>query len=50
VITDVMGLSGRRMIEAIVAGESDPMRFAELAHRGSKRRRGISWSKRFVAE
>jgi hypothetical protein len=49
VITDVMGLSGRRMIEAIVAGESDPMRLAKLAHRGSKRR-GISWSKRFVAE
>jgi hypothetical protein len=28
VITDVMGLSRRRMIEAIVAGESDPMRLA----------------------
>jgi hypothetical protein len=37
------------MIEAIVAGESDPMQLAELAHRGPKRR-GISWSKRFADE
>ena len=35
-ITDVMGLSGRRMIEAIIAGETDPIRLAELAHRRIK--------------
>ncbi len=35
-ITDVMGLSGRRMIEAIIAGETDPMRLAELADRRIK--------------
>ena len=35
-ITDVIGLSGRRMIEAIIAGESDPIRLAELAHRRIK--------------
>jgi transposase len=33
VITDIMGLSGRRMIEAIIAGETDPARLAALAHR-----------------
>jgi transposase len=31
VITDVMGLSGRRILEALVAGEGDPTRLAELA-------------------
>jgi transposase len=36
VITDVMGLSGRRMIEAIIAGETNPMRLAALAHRRIK--------------
>jgi transposase len=50
VITDVMGLSGRRMIEAIIAGETNPMRLAALAHRRIKsKRRGICWSKRSVA-
>jgi transposase len=33
VITDIIGLSGRRMIEAIIAGETDPTRLAALAHR-----------------
>lgn len=33
VISDVMGLSGRTMIEALIAGENDPDRLAELAHR-----------------
>jgi transposase len=32
VITDIMGLSGRKMIEALIAGESDPVRLAQLAH------------------
>ncbi len=36
VITDIMGLSGRKMIEAIIAGETDPMRLAALAHRRIK--------------
>jgi transposase len=32
VITDVMGMSGRAMIEALIAGESDPTKFASLAN------------------
>jgi transposase len=36
VISDVMSLSGRAMIEALIAGESDPDRLAELAHRRIK--------------
>jgi len=31
-----MGLSGRAMVEALIAGESDPDRLAELAHRRIK--------------
>src|SRR6266404_358890 len=33
VISDVMGLSGRTMIEALIAGETDPNTLAALAHR-----------------
>ena len=33
VISDVTGVSGRRMIEALVAGESDPAKLAALGHR-----------------
>jgi transposase len=36
VISDIMGLSGRRMIEALVAGETDPNALAALAHRRIK--------------
>jgi transposase len=36
VITDIIGLSGRRMIEAIIAGETDPQVLAALAHRRIK--------------
>jgi transposase len=36
VISDVIGLSGRAMIEALIAGESDPERLAQLAHRRIK--------------
>ena len=36
VISDVMGLSGRKMIEALIAGDSDPERLARLAHRRIK--------------
>jgi transposase len=32
VITDIVGLSGRRMIEALIAGQTDPMTLARLAH------------------
>lgn len=33
VIADVLGMSGRAMIEALIAGESDPAALAALAHR-----------------
>jgi len=33
VISDVMGVSGRTMIEALIAGETDPNTLAALAHR-----------------
>lgn len=33
VISDVLGVSGRAMIEALIAGESDPAKLAQLAHR-----------------
>ena len=36
VITDVIGVSGRAMIEALIAGESDPAALARLAHRRLK--------------
>ena len=32
VISDIMGASGRRMIEAMVAGQRDPRKLAALAH------------------
>jgi transposase len=31
VISDIVGISGRRMIEALIAGRSDPQALAELA-------------------
>src|SRR6516225_6905608 len=36
VISDIVGLSGRRMIEALIAGETDPQALAALAHRRIK--------------
>jgi len=33
VLSDVVGVSGRRMIEALIAGETDPATLAALAHR-----------------
>jgi transposase len=36
VITDIMGLSGRKMIEALIAGEQDPAKLAQLADRRVK--------------
>jgi transposase len=32
VVTDIMGMSGRAMIEALIAGESDPGKLARLAN------------------
>ena len=36
VISDVMGLSGRAMVEALIAGETDPTTLAGFAHRRIK--------------
>jgi transposase len=36
VISDIVGLSGRRMIEALIAGETEPAVLAALAHRRIK--------------
>ena len=36
VISDIMGFSGRRMIEAMIAGMSDPSKLAALGGRGLK--------------
>jgi transposase len=33
VISDIVGVSGRYMIEALIAGETNPVRLADLAHR-----------------
>jgi len=33
VVTDVVGLSGRRILEALIAGRSEPQALARLAHR-----------------
>ena len=33
VISDILGWSGRRILKAIVSGQSDPQRLAELGHR-----------------
>ena len=35
-VSDVIGVSGRAMIEALIAGESDPGKLAEFAHRRLK--------------
>ena len=36
VITDIIGVSGRNMIEALIAGEKDPAKLAQLADRRVK--------------
>jgi transposase len=33
VVTDILGLSGRRMVEALIAGQTEPRDLALLAHR-----------------
>jgi transposase len=42
VIADLLGKSGRAMLEALVAGETDPAKLAALAHPGLRRRRSSS--------
>jgi transposase len=39
VLSDILGKSGRAMLQAIIAGESDPERLADLAFGNAKRRR-----------
>jgi transposase len=36
VLSDILGKSGRAMLDAMVAGESDPVKLAALAHKGVK--------------
>jgi transposase len=38
VASETLGLSGRRMIEAIIAGEDDPQRLADLAQRALRKK------------
>jgi transposase len=40
VASDIMGVSGRAMLQAIVAGETDPHRLADLARRRLQLKRG----------
>jgi transposase len=39
-LSDILGKSGRAMLEAMIAGESDPVRLAALAHRNVKASQG----------
>jgi transposase len=39
VASDIMGVSGRAMLQALVDGETDPQRLADLARRGLRRKR-----------
>jgi transposase len=39
-LSDILGKSGRAMLEAMIAGESDPVRLAGLARRGVKASQG----------
>lgn len=39
VVTDIMGVSSRAMLQALVAGETDPTRLAALAHGSFARKR-----------
>jgi len=54
VVTDILGLSGRRILEALIAGQTTPQALATLAHRNIKAStadleaslRGQAWSSR----
>jgi transposase len=39
-LSDILGKSGRAMLEAMIAGETDPVRLAALAHRNVKASQG----------
>ena len=39
VISDIMGVSGRAMLRALAAGETNPERLADLAHRRLRAKR-----------
>src|SRR5260370_1284607 len=43
VVSDVMGMSGRAMIEAIIGGEQDPERLADLSRGRLKASRHVGW-------
>jgi len=40
VLSDILGKSGRAILQAIIAGESDPEKLADLAYGNAKKRRG----------
>jgi transposase len=44
VASDPLGLSGRQMLEALVAGSTDTVAMAELARGKMRAKRGIYWS------
>ncbi len=46
VLSNVLGKSGRAMLDAMVAGESDPERLAALAHTGREVSAGTSCARR----
>jgi hypothetical protein len=48
VATDIVGVSGRAMLEALVAGQRDPKVLAELA-RGGCAASALRWWRRFTA-
>jgi transposase len=39
VVSDILGVSGRAILKALISGESDPERLADLAHGSLKRKR-----------
>jgi transposase len=41
VISDILGVTGRRMVEAIIGGESDPLKLVRLTHRRIKASREV---------
>lgn len=36
ILSDILGLSGKRILQAVCAGESNPVRLAQLMHPGVK--------------
>ena len=48
VISDIIGASGRCMIEAMIAGEASPVQLADLAHRRIRAPREALCVRRFA--